>query len=858
MQEARPMSDSNYSQPASASLPRNSMPQTSAMYKPMVQRSIGEALGGTHNGEDSPVMNETLSVIDEHITDLSTPRQSLAPPQALTEDSESEYSSHLDRISFLAGPETDDEENTGLTKAEVSGWDPKQVATHLRSLGVDPKHCDIFEEQEISGDVLLDMDQSFIQMKEFDFGVMGRRLKTWHKIRDFQIEVRGEESGRQNSMTPSSSSDNAGRAGSRVLSGSSILPRIPSLTPQSPGLQLRQSQQSGSPVHGQHSTNGPRGSIPTGTPPSAWRASMGPDSPGRPSAAQVRDISHSRRHSSIDFGKPPNLELSSNSIASTASHHKKQQSFDRDWSGIPNTPASTNVTSPSIHAHALRKQESLDMSAESPLLTPAPNLDLDRGYFSGNEVDNRKSRNVLKKRDSMGSATHSRQSSMLDDPRRPVAGSTKRHSRLSSVDSSRDPVTGITSPASKAYHSSSYKGRFRSASARGAMLKYASSHTSSGHSPTVTNLENEQLTTPPTTDASIASKMHIPAKARKLMGLRVASEAVTDTEKASASSSQNILTGPLEESPIASPADGSHTPSATSHSFDFENAETSSKSTDQVPSAGLSTKSSQRSRPKTKKQTSAYTKGLLKVSPEEARKQCDHHGWMKKKSSTLMTTWKPRLFILRGRRLSYYYSENDIEERGIIDISGHKVLVANSDPITTLHATITGAKNSPFPSPTSGGESTPPTPKTPTQPFFFKLVPPKAGMSRAVQFTKPTIHYFQVDSTAEGRKWMGEIMKATIMHDLTTFETTNKQKTISLARAKDRKERPPALKSNDDEVAIDDDDEKEDKENAESGLNISGVEMEGTPLSETIEEEKEGLSDDPTTTQPAELPAAAT
>lgn len=819
----------------------------------MYQRSIGEALGGAHSGEDSPVMNETLSVIDEHITDLSTPRQSLAPVQAIPEDSESEYSSHLDRISFLAGPETEEEDNSGLTKDEVVGWDPKQVATHLRSLGVDPQHCDIFEEQEISGEVLLDMDQGFIQMKEFDFGTMGRRLKTWHKIRDFQNEVRGVNKPRQSSNTSSTTPDGMGRTSSRVLSGGSILPRIPSLSvADKPGLNIRQSQpvagQLPSPTTSQQPPNGARASHGPGTPPSTWRASMGPDSPIRASAAQVRELGHSRRHSSIDFGKPPNLELSSGSLASSVSAHKKQLSFDRDWSNAPNTPSSTNVTSPSIHTHALRKQESLDMSAESPLLTPAPNLDLDRGYFSGNEIDNRKARNVLKKRESTGSPAHSRQSSMLDDPRRAVT-TTKRHSRLSSVDSSRDPTFGLTSPASKAYHSGSYKGRFRSASARGPMLK----HTSSGHSPTVTNLEHEQPATQSTADTSLASKMNIPAKARKLMGLRVASDAVTDTEKASASSSQNILPGTLEESPVASPAEGSYPASQTSRSIDFDDS--SSKGTDQAPpSAGPSSKPSQRSRPKTKQQTSAYTKGLLKITPEEARKQCDYHGWMKKKSSTLMTTWKPRLFILRGRRLSYYYSENDLEERGIIDISGHKVLVANSDAITTLHATLTGSKNSPFPSPTSG-ESSPTAPRAPSQPFFFKLVPPKAGMSRAVQFTKPTIHYFQVDSTAVGRKWMGEIMKATIMHDLTTFETTNKQQTISLAKAKARKERPPALKNAEDETPAEDP-EKEDKENSENGLNISGLELQNSTVNETIEEEKE-VVEEPSATKPAQLPAGS-
>jgi hypothetical protein len=781
---------------------------------PMVQRSIGEAL---NDRQDSPVMNETLSVIDEHITDLSTPRQSLAPPHPITEDSDSEYSSHLDRGSYLAGPETDEEDNDTFTKEEVLGWDHTQVAAQLRLLGVDPRHCDIFEEQEISGDVLMEMDQGFLQMKEFDFGVMGRRLKTWHKIRDFQNEVLGVS--RKNSATPVTSNDSAVRAPSRALSGGSVLPRIPSLA-ERPGLTIRQSKQiPPNATQPTSPTNGPARSGGNGTPPTSWRASMGPDSPGRHMSSQLRDQGDSRRHSSIDFGKVPNLDFGSNSIASTASPHKKQPSFDREWPHVPATPTSTNITSPSIYTNVVRKQESLDMSANSPLLTPGPNLDLDRGYFSGNEVDNRKARSTLKKRESHEIAGHSRQSSFLSDPRK-TAPFAKRHSRISSVDTSRDHFSTITSPAAKAYHSMSYKGRFRSASAKGPALK----HSSTGHSPTVTNLENEQNSSAPSTgtEQSFASKMNIPAKARKLMGLRASSEAVTDTEKASAAgSSQNILTSPLEESPTVSPADGSNTPSATSRSFDFDGADASSKTSDQL-SSGLTMKAPQRTRPKTKQQTSAYTKGLLKITPEEARKTADYHGWMKKKSSALMTSWKPRLFVLRGKRLSYYYTESDKEERGIIDISGHKVLVANSDPITTLHATITGSKTSALPSPTSS-ETSPALPKSPTgQPFFFKLIPPKAGMSRAVQFTKPTVHYFQVDSAAIGRKWMGEIMKATIMHDLSTYETTNKQKTISLAKAKARKERPPALK-NDDGVP-EEGEVKDDKENEDNdGLNITGI-----------------------------------
>jgi hypothetical protein len=791
------------------------MPPPSAFAS--VHRSIGEALSSRGNGEESPVMNETLSVIEEHITDLSTPRQSLQPAQRSRDDSESEYSSHLDRLSFLAGPETDEEDNGGLTKEEVLKWDHKQTADHLRSLGVDSKHCDIFEDQEITGEVLLEMDQSFIQMKEFDFGVMGRRLKTWHKIRDFQNDVRGRNLSKQSSLQPGASAEDQSRSPNRVTSGSTILPRIPSLNDQ-PGLNMRQSLHAHPsagiplPLQTQGSNAQPRTSLSTPGSASAWRSSIGPDSPSRALSSQNRD---SRRHSSIDFGQQPDLALSSVSLGSATTPNKQKASFDREWLSGDSTPASTNITVPSMDSKGLKKQESLDMSANSPLLTDGPNLDLDRGYFSGNEVDNRKARNVLRK--SIGSPGHSRQSSLLDEQRK-AGPSIKRHSRLSSVDSVRDPGPLVT-PASKAYHSSSYKGRFRSASARGPQPKLSPG----GLSPTVTNLEDEMNPSLSTGASGIQSKIHIPAKARKLMGLRATSEAVTPLEKASATSS-NIMSESLEESPVAS-EDRSHTPSITGQSAEIDNTDASSKGTDHpgsvlgVPAAAP--------RPKTKHQTSAYAKGLLKVSPEQARLESDHSGWMKKKSSSLVTTWKPRLFILRGRRLSYYYAETDTEERGIIDISGHKVLVANSDPIVTLHATITGAKASPS-SAGNSGETSPTVTKTPNNTlnggtFYFKLVPPKAGLSRAVQFTKPTVHYFQVDTATEGRKWMGEIMKATIEHDLTSFETTNKQKTISLAKARARKERPPALRETDNIPSIVEEGDPEKKKARESGLNIRGV-----------------------------------
>ena len=508
------------------------------------------------------------------------------------------------------------------------------------------------------------------------------------------------------------------------------------------------------------------------------------------------------------------------------------------------TTANAGTSTPSLKLNTDSNQESLDLSAESPFDAPVPTIDLDRGYFSGNEVDNRKVRNLLRKRDGASSSMHSRQSSMLDEPSKSVAN--KRHSRLSSVDSIRDRTSAALSPAAKAYHSRTYKGRFRSSSARSLNLQKSPI----APSPTVTNLEDDSVSAFSSPKATSGAPSPAPSttipwatsqKARKLLGIRAASEAVTGDEKEAINGS-NILSETLRESPTGSPAE-SQTPSVTSRSIDVDSTDNLSKiPSEQLAATGplLNTKTVARSKPKTKQQTSAYKRGLLHLSPAEARQHCDYHGWMKKKSAGFMATWKPRLFILRGRRLSYYYTEDDKEEQGIIDISGHKVLVANSDPIITLHATITGAAMSP--SVGAGGSSTEGSPdvtRTPggNVPFYFKLVPPKAGASRAVQFTRPTVYYFQVDNINEGRKWMGEIMKATIEHDLSSFETTNRQKTISLAKTKARKERSPALKGTEEIEETDEVSElaekptpSEEKEQQESGLNIQGLEFDDSKL----------------------------
>lgn len=842
--------------PAPAPNVNSSLPPQISPGPMVVPRSISMSLSNhREQGEDSPVMNETLSVIDEHITDMNTPRSSLMVRERRgTNDSSSEYSSHIDhRLSYIAGHETDEEERELHSKSEVMVWSPEQVAQGLRDIGVETRHCEVFREQEITGEVLLAMDQASIFMKEFDLGLVGRRLRTWHKIKAFQDEVRNHEATANktlNLFSTDGSSDDYEIPQKRKNSQPPTLPQIPSLIdgPDSWQVQSQEvpaAQQLLSPQVLQSHRNEANST------PASFSLS-GPESPHRPSAASVRELNHSRRHSAVDFGSTlrPETPLERSGTASpsktTISPHRKVPSLDRNWTmGNFNSPLNGRPFSAMASGLPLTNgRNTFDPNLQDLSLSDYIQRGVDRGYASGGEAEGKKSRNVLKKRDTV-SASHSKQTSLLEDQRRPITTS-KRQSRFGSVDSIRDTVASITSPASKLYHGNSLKGRFRNSSVNGTSSTAATVDLSTNlTSPAVTKLEYEQrprmsiLTTSPkangdaSSNGSPQSSLSTPkSPAKHRVGLRAISDAVTGGEKALAASPASRAS-PTKETPVQSPTrTESTTPSGASQSLELESIDTSSKFTNGIPIGATPTRAA--TRRKAKKQTSAYVRGLLKKSPQEQMQDCDYSGWMKKKSSNLMKTWKPRLFILRGRRLSYFYSENDVEEKGLIDISSHRVLPADTDFITGIHATVTGAKASPVSpsnaqSPTIASvEAAAQSETTMQKPvadsvFIFKLVPPRIGLSRAVNFTKPTVHYFAVDNITQGRLWMAALMKATIDRDETKpVSTTFQQKTISLVKARALRHRPPALMGLDEKAEVD-----EGPKSDETGLNILGLGSDG-------------------------------
>lgn len=733
------------------------------------------------------MLHETLNVINEHITDLSSPQLGNGglKPGHSGNDSGSEYSSHMDaRMSYIQGEETDEEEDGAHTREEVLSWSADDVAEYLFTIGVEKHHCEVFRDQEITGEVVLGMDQTSVFIKALDLGSVGRRLKTWQKIKALQDEVNGFGTSTRRTTQTYGSEAGSDLAGRRSRTGTFTSQRLPPVEDRPMSVQTKRLSLTQTPKMEPAQPMTPVSPL-TDSP-------TRPTHEKRPSAASVRDLHHSRRFSSTDYrltgttinpAVTPKLVSSGTFPQSTdMATHKKQPSFDRNWT----------LGSATQSAYSPRP---LSSSFQDVVINPSdPDLqdsavDLDRGYFSGPDGDPKR-RNVLKKRDSTTVAPHSRKSSYADEQRIRSGTALSRHSRFGSVES-------ISAAASKYYGLATGPHR-RTASTNTTESIRPVAPAIDSPSPTVTKLDE-----PAVRSASAASPispahrqgMHVdwPSKAslKPNFGLRAISDAVTGTERSKLASP---IDSPFKEPSMDSPSrTGSSTPSA-GPSFELDSPDFA-KSPSTAATAG-----SRNTRKKSKKETSAYLRGLQKITPREAIVDADYSGWMKKKSSNLMTTWKPRLFVLKGRRLAYYYSEDDDQEKGLIDISFHRVLPADNEKLTGLHATLTGAGSSPaVPAgshvPTlAATEAAGDTTKESEHMFIFKLVPPRAGLSRAVNFTKPTVHYFACPNLKQGRLWMAALMKATIDRDDTqAITTTYQQKTISLAKARAMRHRPPAL-----------------------------------------------------------------
>ncbi|EEB06406.1 boi family protein [Schizosaccharomyces japonicus yFS275] len=166
------------------------------------------------------------------------------------------------------------------------------------------------------------------------------------------------------------------------------------------------------------------------------------------------------------------------------------------------------------------------------------------------------------------------------------------------------------------------------------------------------------------------------------------------------------------------------------------------------------------------------SEGLANVPATEAIKTADCHGWMRKRSDRY-GVWKTRYFVLKGTRLSYYHSLSDGKEKGLIDITSHRVVKVDDFVLSPGRTVI-------------------------------KLIPPAPGAAKAaVMFTPPKVHYFTCENDEQLRKWSSSFLKATVERDLSVPAlTTSRMPTISLIKARELRARPPSLLLDDNDEGL--------------------------------------------------------
>lgn len=171
-----------------------------------------------------------------------------------------------------------------------------------------------------------------------------------------------------------------------------------------------------------------------------------------------------------------------------------------------------------------------------------------------------------------------------------------------------------------------------------------------------------------------------------------------------------------------------------------------------------------------KLKTSAFQEGIRDINPDDAIKSSNYSGWLSKRSANAVG-WRSRYFTLHGTRLSYFASLKDKREKGLIDITAHKVIpistdgenAAEKDKFIALFASSTGFGR-----------------------YCFKLVPPAPGFKKGLTFTQPKTHYFAVETQEEMRGWMKALMTATIdIDDTVPVVSSCNTPTVTLAKAQE-------------------------------------------------------------------------
>lgn len=868
---------------------------TPKMASPNVMKAVAQAKDDRSSanyppGVRSPVVEDTLSDIDEAITEISNSRESrtsqvmkdhnrrhsnvsstrpsFTPIEQVVQDSSSEYSKHENESGSEI--EDDDPQSTNLpnsgevfyTEEQIKAWTPTEVAKYLESCNIPLASCQKFEEQEVSGSILLQLEMS--HLRELDLGSFGKRFEVWKEIENLVKKSKRPppktkpRSGSDARLSAVGISQTSPRQRSSTIGGGPVLPMIPSHHSRPVSKQhhintheanmLDPRNHSYAPLHTPMTATTIASGTGTSTPPGIFEAPRSPPiSPRRSdtTTSHHRCTVSGRRLSAQELSPTAlNVALSASAAILTAGMdgkgHQRVPSFDRNWSSsaLTHIPPSTGdeIGEFGHKASASVGTGDTGFTGDSGFSGSQPQTPrvTERSYFSSGESTPRE-RKVLHKKNG---GNHAGKASYTEEQRLRSGTAHARQSRIGSAETPGKPSPVFT--AAHAYHirgnSKEKQNKRKSTSITGPPEGFPYD------SPALSPSPSGKVPLRRTTDDPTITNMNIPAP---VVPTRSVSETLkkADSGLGSGDGSTPSLTATLESDTVSGPPERPPKADRT-------------QSTPGRRIRGVSSGTALRQR--SKKHTSAWEKGLREITPQEAAETADFSGWMKKRGSSGLGVWKPRFFVLQGRRLAYFYADTDTKERGLIDITSHRVLSATDDRFVSLHAqfaAVTSPSASPHPpssaSPTMqsvtslNGERSPTSPNLP-QPdkkekgtdkdrgkekeekergwFTFKLVPPAPGASKGVTFTPPRLHYFATDTREEGKKWMGAIMKATIDRDESKpIVSSYNAKTISLAKARQLKSRPPGLAVRDDGDGMDFSLDR--PESSASGLAISGIDI---------------------------------
>lgn len=142
---------------------------------------------GPHDAEDMYDMNQPDLPQDEppYPEDFE-PEQERGLPEELYHDEREDL---LPDMQNNMADEVEEVSEPALTAETVRGWDSGQTAQYLREKGLDPRHADILEQNEVTGDQLLGMNQKDLYSQRFDFGTLGKRVNTFNTIHQMQRDL---------------------------------------------------------------------------------------------------------------------------------------------------------------------------------------------------------------------------------------------------------------------------------------------------------------------------------------------------------------------------------------------------------------------------------------------------------------------------------------------------------------------------------------------------------------------------------------------------------------------------------------------------------------------------------------------